>query len=88
MLGIISAIGILVSFGFAITIWFGVSYLLERKNKVVEIEQELMKLGGISIVGGVGIFKMSPTIIILKYIPFAFVFSWFILLCYSIKQLF
>ena len=95
MLGVISVVGILISLSFAIVIWSGVIYLSARKKKVVKIEQKLEDLGGISIVGGVGasqheqhILKVSPTTIILKFIPFAFAFGWFILLCYSIVQLF
>lgn len=91
MLEVISAVGVLISLSFAIVIWSGVIYLSARKKKVVEIEQELENIGGISIVGGVGasqheqhILKVSPTTIILKFIPFAFAFGWFILLCYSI----
>lgn len=91
MLGVISVVGVLISLSFAIVIWSGVIYLSARKKKVVEIEQELEDLGGISIVGDVDvsqreqrILKVSPTTIILKFIPFAFAFGWFILLCYSI----
>lgn len=97
MLEVISAVGVLISLSFAIVIRSGISYLFARKEKVVEIEHELEDLGGISIVGGVDvdvsqreqhILKVSPTTIILKIIPFAFAFGWFILLCYSIVQLF
>lgn len=91
MLGVISVVGVLISLSFTIVIWSGVIYLSARKKKVVEIEQKLKDIGGISIVGDVNvsqreqrIFNVSPTTIILKFIPFVFAFGWFILLCYSI----
>lgn len=97
MLGVISAVGVLISLSFAIVIWSGVIYFSARKKKVVEIEQKLENIGGLSIIGDVDvdvsqreqcILKVSPTTIILKFIPFAFAFGWFILLYYSIVQLF
>jgi len=94
ILGIISLVGALISLSFTITIWYGVKYLLCRKEKVKEIEQELKVFGGISIVGcdddsqhKQDIFDVSPTTIILRVIPILFTLGWFLLLCYSLVQL-
>lgn len=98
ILGIISLVGALISLSFAITIWCGVKYLLRRKEKVKEIEQELKVFGGLSIVGGDDskhqqrehkrdIFDVSPTTIILRVIPILFTLGWFLLLCYSLVKL-
>ena len=93
ILGIISLVGALISLSFTITIWYGVTYLLRRKEKVKEIEQELKVFGGISIVGDddsqhkQDIFDVSPTTIILRVIPILFTLGWFLLLCYSLVQL-
>ena len=95
ILFIISLAGVLISLSFAIAIWFGVTYLMARKAKVIEIEQKLQASGGILIVGDIGksqpqedILRKSPTTYILKFIPIAVTIGWFLLLGYSVVQLF
>lgn len=89
----ISGVGVLISLSFAITIRCGIIYLMARKAKVVEIEEKLKIFGGISIVSGKfqslkkDILKISPTTIILNFLPIMFTLGWTILLCYSIVKL-
>ena len=88
ILGILSMAGVLISSSFAIAIRSGVTYLQARKAKVIEIEQKLKDFGGISIVGEpTPILRVSPTTIMLKFLPLVFTCGWLILLCYSVVNL-
>ncbi len=81
----ISLLGIVVSIGFFVAIFFGVKYMQARKAKVVEIDRQLMRIGGVPIVlsqssrYGVGKFNYqnySPTMLVIMAFPLVVVCGW------------
>ena len=85
---VLCLVGIALSVGFSIALWFGVYYLQERKKSVEEIERALGRMGGVPIVstGPLGgerkpwFLKVSPTTWVLRVIPIFFLVIWLALL--------
>lgn len=81
----LSILGFLVSFAFIISIWSGIIYMHKRKERIVEIEEELFKIGGKHVVSASldqskKILEVSPTSIVLRVMPIIFTFAWLIII--------
>jgi len=89
----IAAIGLLVSVGFGVALWFGTHYLNNRKRAVLVVEERLIARGGVPVVTPVScgvptrFQRVSPTIWVLRLLPMGFVLLWTSLVCVILWQL-
>ena len=75
--------GFLVCLIFSIAIWYGTKYMLNRKDRVLKIEEKLEEYGALNIVKQTesnSFLKTSPTVAILRLSPILLMFIWLILL--------
>jgi len=93
LVGMVSLVGLIVSFAFGIALWFGVEYMLNRKNAVIAIEEILVHLGGRYIVSPSvesmkkkRFLKISPTTWMLRLLPILIFIVWMIMLFAIIFQ--
>ncbi|RFA34392.1 hypothetical protein [Alkalilimnicola ehrlichii] len=90
---IVSLVGLAVSTGFAIAVWFGTHYLNNRKLAVRAVEKQLMAMGGVRVVNALpGVVhskfqRVSPTVWVLRLIPVGFVSLWSLLALTTLLRL-
>ena len=89
----VSFIGMIACFALGVALWFGIKYMLNRKNAVIRIEERLIKHGGNYIVSSKsdivssksdtpeksGFLEISPTTWMLRLVPIVLFIVWAIL---------
>lgn len=94
LLVVVSLAGLLVSSGFALTVWLGTNYLQTRKAAVIVVEERLKALGGEYVVKpneALGRLhsrfqQASPTRWVLRLVPIGLALLWLAILFYLLKR--
>lgn len=84
---VVGLIGSIVSFGFAVAIWYGTLYLQTRKDALLRLEEHMQVMGAFRLLQTTSVehsrysrfHRQSPTIWILRLIPIGLGVIWFML---------
>ncbi len=87
-MGMVSLTGTIVSLSLGTAIWLGTIYMQDRKLRAIDIEETLIRRGGKRIIsprsGTKSPLRKSPTILMLKLVPFVLLTVWLTILIVNI----
>lgn len=83
LVGVVSAVGSIMSMAFGIAIWYGIRYMHSRKDAVSSIERILVEHGGQYVVSSPGekeaFLRVSPTMWMLRSAPILLFMVWIVM---------